>query len=132
MVKCDKCGYEGRDVRMGDTCPECAQLVGYPVPDAHSAASAVVNYDIEATDKELAEAVKEIAERNYATLLRRKRLAESKNGLNRETGAPPNAEPEAAAADPAVQPQPDGEGDATAEAAEAVTDTLDDEEAAGV
>lgn len=121
MVKCDKCGYEGRDVRMGDTCPECGQLVGYPVPDAHSAAAAVVNYDIEATDLELADAVKEIAERNYATLLRRKRIAESKNGLNREQGSPPNAEPEAAK-DPSVQPQPDGDDDAEQDEAPSQSD----------
>lgn len=121
MVKCDKCSFEDRNVRMGDSCPECGQLVGYPVPDAHAPAGAVVNYDIEATDAELAAAVKETAERNFATLLRRKRQAEQKQGLNREMGSPPNAEP-AAASDPSVHPQPDGEDDAEQDEAPSESD----------
>lgn len=121
MVKCDKCGFESRAVRMGDSCPECGELVGYPVPTSHSNADAIVNYDIEATDKELAEAVKATAERNYGTLLRRKRIAESAAGLNREQGSPPNAEPEAAK-DPSVQPQPDGDDDAEQDEAPSQSD----------
>lgn len=108
MNKCDNCHFEGPTVYLGDGCPECGKLVGWPVPAAHSRADELVKYNVEATDEALAVAVKVVAERNYATLLRRKRKAEQAIGIGREQGTPPNAEPEAAAANPAVQPQPDG------------------------
>lgn len=108
MNKCDNCHFEGPTVYLGDGCPECGRLVGWPVPGSHSRADEAVKYNVEATDEALAAAVKVVAERNYATLLRRKRKAEQAIGIGREQGSPPNAEPKAAASDPAVQPQPDG------------------------
>jgi hypothetical protein len=128
MTKCDSCHFEAPNVLMGDACPECGRLVGYPVPDAHSRGTEIANYDQELSDKALQEAIQAVAERNFATLLRRKRKAEQAIGIGREQGAPPNATPEAAAADPAVQPQPDGEADGgDAEGSEAPEDSTDDQ-----
>ena len=143
MAKCDKCEYEGPTVIMGDHCPECNQLVGFPVPGGSSTAAVLKAYDSEASDAALGEAVKAVAQRNYATLLRRKRKSELEAGLNTPapqpeaggTDSPPNAEP-AAATDPSVQPQPDGATDDSAGGSEAEADTeadqLDGEESAGV
>lgn len=142
MAKCDNCSFEAKTVLIGDACPECGRLVGWPVPGPHSSAGELDAYDSEATDEQLGEAVKAVAERNYGTLLRRKRAAEeilkpAPAPPASGTDNPPNAEP-STATDPSVQPQPDGESDdggdeGGSEAAETVSDDfVDTEEAAGI
>lgn len=142
MAKCDNCSFEDKTVLIGDACPECGRLVGWPVPGPHSSASELDAYDSEATDEQLGAAVKAVAERNYATLLRRKRAAEellkpAPAPVAAGTDSPPNAEP-SAATDPSVQPQPDGGSDdggdaGGSEADEAADDDfVDTEEGAGI
>lgn len=119
--KCDKCEFKGPTVHLGDHCPECGQLVGFPVPNKSSPAHIVEAYDVEATDEALAAAMSKIAQRNFDTLIRRKRKSEAEAGFAAPaaeaddeaeaeasgTDSPPNADP-SAAVDPSVQPQPDG------------------------
>lgn len=119
MNQCDKCQAKTPKIQIGADCPECGRLVGWPVPDNGSTAAAIEAYDVEATDDQLGEAVGEVAQGNYDTLLRRKRKAEAALGLKvparegatagedeDEPGTPPNADP-VQATDPSVQPQPD-------------------------
>ena len=120
MNTCDKCGARGPTVTIGDACPECGQLVGWPVPDGNSKATEIDAYDVEATDEQLRDAVGEVAERNYNTLMRRKRKAEQAGGFKAPVApdseteevedSPPNADP-AKATDPSVQPQPGADAD---------------------
>ena len=117
MNICDKCGARGKEVVIGDHCPECGQLVGWPVPGANSTANDVAGYEVEATDEQLRDAVGAVAERNFNTLMRRKRKAEGAGGFKAPvaepedpddeggTAEPPNADPDKAT-DPSVQPQP--------------------------
>lgn len=112
MAKCDRCGYESLELSIAEVCPKCHELVGWPVPGVHASAAELAGYDAGETDKGLMIEIKKIAARNLSTLMRRKRQAEARVGLAPEQGHPPNAEPEAAAADPSVQPQPDGGEDA--------------------
>ncbi len=118
MNQCDMCGHKSPKVSIGDSCPKCGQLVCVPVPNSGSRATEVEAYDIEASDEALAASVRQIAERNYRTLLTRKRRLEREAGLyvapepkaapKSGTDEPPNADP-AAATDPSVQPQPGGD-----------------------
>ena len=115
MNQCDKCGHKGPNVAIGDNCPKCGQLVGWPVPGANASAVDVDSYDPDGTDADLAVAIDAIAQRNLRTLLNRKIQAERAVGIFREApdsgtaevgNTPPNAEP---VADPSVQPQPGGD-----------------------
>jgi hypothetical protein len=83
MSTCDKCGSRAKGVTIGDGCPECGQLVGWPVPDGNSSAVAISDYDVEATDEQLEDAVRDVALRNFNTLLRRKRQAEAAAGYKK-------------------------------------------------
>jgi hypothetical protein len=53
------------------------------VPDSNSTAVEISAYDVEATDDLLGEAVGDVAQRNYETLLRRKRQAEAAAGYKK-------------------------------------------------
>jgi hypothetical protein len=125
MNQCDNCQAKTPKVEIAADCPECGQLVGWPVPDNGSTAAALSAYDVEDTDDQLAFAVSAVAENHFNTLLRRKRKAEAALGLKvpapegaadrEDTGdeqpaTPPNADP-AQATDPSVQPQPDADSD---------------------
>lgn len=120
MNTCDKCGARGPEVTIGDHCPECGQLVGWPVPGMNAKGLEIEGYDVEAADSGLADAIHAVAERNFNTLMRRKRVAERAAGFeapaaeteeaNDSPAEPPNADP-AAATDPSVQPQPNADSD---------------------
>ncbi len=125
MTRCDNCDYEDSAVTLGDSCPECGKLVGIRVPSRTSSAVALADYDVEGSDADLREAVGEVAQRNFNTLLLRKRKLEKQRGFAApvdaeekevESGSPPNADP-AKATTPEVTPQPDG-ADSTPDPAE--------------
>lgn len=81
MNKCDLCGAKGPKVILADSCPECGRLVGFPVPGRNEAAAEVQAYDVGETDEDLRDMVSRVAQRNFETLLRRKRSAERAAGF---------------------------------------------------
>jgi hypothetical protein len=54
------------------------------VPDGNSTATAIAAYDVEATDEQLEDALRDVAVRNLETLMRRKRKAEAAAGFKPE------------------------------------------------
>ena len=106
MNTCDKCGARGPKVTVGDGCPECGQLVGYPVPGVNSGAAEIAAYEVEATDEKLALALQAVANRNFNTLLQRKRRAEAAAGYKAPAKEPDPDEPDQPELDP-TGPAPD-------------------------